>query len=185
MPTVGDDGAAVEEQLTLVPPPAGSPRRRRTGPPADRPPAASDPVARVVVDTPLAHLDRVFEYVVPQDLDEQVRPGVRVRVRMAGRQQDGFVVARAAEAEHPGRLAPVVRVVGSEPVLTQDVLSAARAVADHYGGTLADVLRLAVPPRHARAETEEPGEVPHPGSGAPEPVPPADPAAVPWEGSPA
>ena len=33
-------------------------------------------------------------------------------------------------------------------------LGLARAVADHYGGTLADVLRLAVPPRHAAAEAK-------------------------------
>ena len=32
----------------------------------------------------------------------------------------------------------------------------ARAVADRYAGTLADVLRLAVPPRHARVEQAEP-----------------------------
>ena len=33
-----------------------------------------------------------------------------------------------------------------------------RAVADRYAGTLADVLRLAVPPRHARVEAETPAE---------------------------
>ncbi|WP_238330435.1 primosome assembly protein PriA [Ornithinimicrobium kibberense] len=164
----------MEEQLTLVPPPAGARRRRRPSPPADRAPADRDPVAQVVIDTPLPHLDRVFEYVVPHDLADAAQPGVRVRVRMAGRQHDGFVVARAAEADHPGRLSPVLRVVGAEPVLTADVLAAARAVADHYGGTLADVLRLAVPPRHARAESAEP----------PPAEEPAGPAAPPSAGQP-
>src|SRR5690606_10513063 len=65
---------------------------------------------------------------------------------------DGFLVSRSDDAEHPGRLAALRTVVSHEPVLTPQVARAAREVADHYGGTLADVLRLAVPPRHARAE---------------------------------
>lgn len=43
------------------------------------------PVAAVVVDSGLAHLDRLFEYAVPPDLDEAAQPGARVRVRFAGR----------------------------------------------------------------------------------------------------
>ncbi|HEU4421925.1 MAG TPA: primosomal protein N', partial [Pilimelia sp.] len=37
-------------------------------------------------------------------------------------------------------------------VLSPEIARLARAVADRYAGNLADVLRLAVPPRHARAE---------------------------------
>ena len=43
-----------------------------------------------------------------------------------------------------------------EPVLTPEIFDLARAVADRYAGTLADVLRLAIPPRHAAAEREAP-----------------------------
>lgn len=132
--------------------PAAPRGARRKGPASDRPVATREPVARVLVDTGLAHLDRPFEYAVPADLDEDARPGTRVRVRFAGRDHDGYLLERADTAEHEGRLAPLRRVVSPEPVLTPQVLSAARSVADHYGGTLGDVLRLAVPPRHARAE---------------------------------
>lgn len=107
-------------------------------------------VARVVVDVPLAHLDRVFDYAVPAHLDESVVPGVRVRVRFSGRLVDGFVVDRADASEH--RLQPIQRVVSALPVLTPEVLALCRAVADRYAGSVPDVLRAAVPPRHARAE---------------------------------
>lgn len=112
----------------------------------------SRPVAAVVVDTPLAHLDRVFEYSVPVELRADAVPGARVRVRFAGRDLDGFVVERRQQAEHVGELAPLRRVVSPEPVLTPEVLALARAVADRYAGTLSDVLRLAIPRRHAHAE---------------------------------
>ena len=109
-------------------------------------------VAAVLVDTGLAHLDRPFEYSVPEELVEDVGPGVRVKVRFAGRDLSGFVVELREEAEHLGRLAPLRKVVSPEPVLTPQVLEAATAVARMYAGVTGDVLRLAVPPRHARAE---------------------------------
>ena len=110
------------------------------------------PVAAVVVDSGLSHLDREFEYAVPARLDAAAQPGVRVKVRFAGRDLDGFVVARRAEARHAGRLTPLRRVVSEEPVLTPELVATARAVADRYAGVLGDVLRLAVPKRHAAAE---------------------------------
>jgi primosomal protein N' (replication factor Y) len=115
-------------------------------------PAADDPVARIAVDIPLAHLDRPFDYLVPERFAAQARPGVRVRVRFAGQLTDGFVLERAQASEHRGRLDFIQRVVSPEPVLTPEIAGLARAVADRYAGTLADVLRLAVPPRHAAAE---------------------------------
>jgi primosomal protein N' (replication factor Y) len=134
---------------------------RRRGPATDGPTAAANPVALVTVDTGLAHLDRPFEYAVPADLDADARPGARVRVRFAGRDHDGFLLGRRAVAEHVGRLTPLRAVVSPEAVLTPGVLAAATSVAEHYGGSLQDVLRLAVPPRHARAERGVPAaEVP-------------------------
>lgn len=117
-------------------------------------------VARVAVDVPLPHLDRLFDYEIPEDLDEAVVPGCRVKVRFAGRDVAGFVVEREHTSDYDGRLAPLSKVVSSEPVLRPDVRRAARAVADRYGGVLADVLRLAVPSRHARTEREVPDEAP-------------------------
>ena len=52
-----------------------------------------------------------------------------------------------------------------EPVLTPEVAALARAVADRYAGTLADVLRLAVPPRHAAAESAPARAGPRPTTG--------------------
>lgn len=121
-------------------------------------PAATDPVARVAVDIPHAHLDRPFDYLVPERLADAARPGARVRVRFAGQHIDGFILRRTDASEHKGRLAYLDRVVSPEQVLTPEIAGLARAVADRYAGTLADVLRLAVPPRHAAVESEPRGE---------------------------
>jgi primosomal protein N' (replication factor Y) len=152
---VAQAASAWGEQLTLAglseprPVPA-----RRTAARADAGPASDRPVARVCIDLPLPHLDRPFEYLVPETMSAEAQPGTRVRVRFAGQDVEGYVLDRVDHAEHEGRLIPLRRIVSAEPVLTPAVRDLARAVADRYAGTLADVLRLAIPPRHARVEKE-------------------------------
>jgi primosomal protein N' (replication factor Y) len=134
---------------------------RKAGPPKERAPletAAVHPVARVLVDVPLAHLDRPFDYAVPTSMAADAVPGARVKVRFAGQDVDGFVVERAAESDHPGRLQALRRVVSREPVLQPDIARLVASVAQRYAGTRSDVLRLAVPPRHAGTEKALPAD---------------------------
>lgn len=139
------------------------------------------PVAAVLVDTPLAHLDREFEYAVPAQLADLAVPGSRVRVPFAGRDLEGFVLRRLTAASHPGPLRQLRSVVSPEPVLLRPVLDVITEVARRYGGTRSDVVRLAIPKRHAAAEralTERP-----PADPGPVPEPAAD--AGPWRNYPA
>ncbi|WP_375500319.1 primosomal protein N' [uncultured Jatrophihabitans sp.] len=119
-------------------------------------PADSDPIARLYVDVPLPHLDRLFDYLVPATLDAEVTPGSRVRVRFAGRLVDAYVLERTSASGHAGTLAFVERAVGAEPVLTSETAALFRAVADRWAGNFVDVVRLGVPSRHARAEAAQP-----------------------------
>ncbi|QBI53852.1 primosomal protein N' [Streptomonospora litoralis] len=132
----------------------GAGKAKGTKRPEPKRPAERDPVARVAVDTPLPHLDRLFDYLVPESMDAAAVPGCRVRVRFHGRLLAGFVIERRTESDFQGELAYLHQVVSSEPVLTPEISALARAVADRYAGTFSDVLRLAVPPRHARVEKE-------------------------------
>src|SRR4051812_42027264 len=81
-------------------------------------------------------------------------PGARVKVRFAGKDLDGYVTGRAAESDHTGALTPLRRVVSPEPVLLPAVAETAGLLAERYAGTRADLLRLAVPPRHAATEKQ-------------------------------
>lgn len=111
-------------------------------------------IARVALDVYLPHLDRFFDYAIPQALIGQVTVGCRVRVRFAGRMAAGIVVERP-ETSPVEKLSPLNKLVSAEPVLFPDQVRLLRAVADHCAGTFADVLRLAVPPRHAATEAAE------------------------------
>ncbi|WP_430522662.1 primosomal protein N' [Mycolicibacterium poriferae] len=98
------------------------------------------------------HLDREFDYLVASDQSDEAQPGVRVRVRFHGRLVDGFLLERRSDTDHVGKLGWLDKVVSGEPVLTHDIRRLTDAVAARYAGTRADVLRLAVPPRHATVE---------------------------------
>ncbi|MFC7623927.1 primosomal protein N' [Microlunatus sp. GCM10028923] len=159
------DQPALDLAVTASPGTRAKKRKREEAKPAQ---AAEQPVARVAVDVSLSHLDRPFDYRVLPAQHEQAVPGARVRVRFAGKLRDGFILERLDASEHDGTLAPLHKVISAEPVLTPEVSRLIRRVADHYAGCFADVLRLAVPPRHAATEAE-PRRSPDP-----EPVQPPD-----------
>ena len=133
--------------------------------------AEHEPIARVLPMLSVPHLDREFDYLVPADQSDDAQPGVRVRVRFRGRLVDAFLLERRAETDHVGQLGWLDRVLSAEPVLTPEVRRLVDAVAARYAGTRPDVLRLAVPPRHAAAEKAADAA-----GGTPPAVHPVDPA---------
>lgn len=111
-------------------------------------------VARVLIDSPLPQLDRLFDYEIPAELAEAAVPGVRVRVplRTAGRVVDGYLV-EFGEPDAGGRpLSELDAVVSPVPVLTPRLYALARRCADRAAGSASDILRLAIPKRMVRAE---------------------------------
>lgn len=118
-------------------------------------------VARVAVDVPLAHLDRLFDYEVPEPLADAAVPGARVKVPFAGTMRDGWLI-ELADSSEVASLARLAKVVSSEPIVTPALYALIRGVADHYAGTWPDVARLAIPPRHAATEKAPQREWPEP-----------------------
>ena len=102
----------------------------------------------------------------------------QVKVRFAGQDVDGFVLERVEESSHEGRLAPLRRAVSPEPVLSPAIAHLSASVAARYAGTRSDVLRLAVPTRHATVEKE-------PSPRAPRTSVDVGAAAAAWRGTPA
>ncbi|CEA08201.1 Primosomal protein N' [Arthrobacter saudimassiliensis] len=123
-------------------------------PPGKARPAARLPIARVLLDSPLPHLDRPFDYQVPAELDADAAAGARVKVRFGGQELPGFITERRAEPEPGVRLINLGKVVSPQPVLSPEILALAQAVARRYAGTVHDVLRVAIPPRVAKVDKE-------------------------------
>ncbi len=154
-----ESSAGEDDSLQLaVIEPAGAAGEPNAGARVDREMSGAGldkPIARVLPLLEPAHLDRDFDYAVPPEMDELAQPGVRVRVRFSGRLVDGYILERLTRTTHSGKIMPLQRVVSGERVLTPEIVRLVSAVAVRYAGTRADVLRLAIPPRHARTEAAE------------------------------
>ena len=104
----------------------GSPKQ----PPGTSPAATTNPVAQVLIETSLPHLDRIFDYLVPATLDAEAVPGARVKARFGGQEMSGFITRRTSEAPEGVKLAPLAKVVSAQPVLSDELLQLSRAGAD-------------------------------------------------------
>lgn len=118
-------------------------------------PAAANPVAHVLPLLGLPHLDRGFDYLVTESQSADAQPGVRVRIRFAGRLVDALVLARTAESDHDGKLRFIERVVSPEVVYPRQMRELVDALADRYAGTRSDIIRSAIPARHTKAESTD------------------------------
>lgn len=115
-------------------------------------------IARVLIDSPLPQLDRLFDYAVPEKFRAEARAGVRVKVplRTLGRLVEGWIVELTDTVAYAGKLSELEAVISPFPVLSPEVWTLARTAADRAAGNAADVLRLGIPKRHARAEKSLP-----------------------------
>ena len=110
--------------------------------------AETAPIAKVWVDNGIAHLDGIFDYLVPARLDSQVRAGVRVSVDFAGRECEALVVERSTEGSQSGLkfISKVLSPVAVAPPGLIQLVSegCARWLAHPY-----DFIRSAIPSRVA------------------------------------
>lgn len=141
------------EQLTL----AGlAPRKRRKRAPAEHTPAEQHPIAQVVLDVQALHLGQTFDYFIDEKDSEAAQPGVLVRVRFGGQRVSGVIWARTDTSDTPrSSIRYIERVLSPDVLVPASMREDIGLVAKAYGGTRANILRFAVPPRVAKVETEQ------------------------------
>ncbi|MBV8979727.1 MAG: hypothetical protein JO086_02400 [Acidimicrobiia bacterium] len=115
-------------------------------------------IARVLPDVGAIH--RVFDYLVPPELERDVAVGTMVRVTLQGRRVGGWVVAVADEPETDRALQPIAKVrgMGPPPALV-DLTSWA---AWRWAGPRASFLGTASPPTAVRGLPPAPARTPQP-----------------------
>ena len=110
--------------------------------------------AKVILETSVPHLDREFDYAIPDSLLTAVQIGSRVQVPFGKQKVNGWVVEKFSKSDYQSKIAYILKIIGLIPTLRPEILSLAQIVSQYYLGTLSDVLRFAIPPRHAQVEKE-------------------------------
>ena len=85
-------------------------------------------IARVTLEIALR---KEFDYLIPAEVAEQVEVGTRVKVPFGPRQVMGCVTALVEQSPHTN-LRPILKVVGTQALVTPNILKLARWIADYY-----------------------------------------------------
>jgi primosomal protein N' (replication factor Y) len=111
-------------------------------------------IARVILDSPLPSLDKVFDYAISDELQQVLAPGVRVRVPFGRSKQkiDGYVVEVADSSDFAGKLSELSELVSPLTILPSNLYKLLRTLADRQASTLGDLLSTAVAQRFVRVE---------------------------------
>lgn len=111
-------------------------------------------IARVILDSPLPNLDKVFDYEVAEDLSEKISAGQRVRVPFGRSKKalDGYVIEVLAESSFSGKLSKLSEIVSEVSVLPDNIYKLISAVALRQASTTGDVLASAIIARSVRVE---------------------------------
>ena len=126
--------------------------KAEVAPAASGPRALVLPVARVRVDTGVFHLDQLYDYAIPEKLSAQIQIGVRVQLPFGGRETEGIVQERVAQAERAGELKPISKVLSPHPIATIESLTLFEVLAQKYACNPWDIIRSAIPPRVASVD---------------------------------
>ena len=100
----------------------------------------------MVLDIQATHLGQTFDYFVEEKYSAAAQPGVMVRVRFGGQRVNGIIWKRADTSATPeSSIRYIERVVTDRVLVPESMRDDMTRIADAFGGTRANILRLAVP----------------------------------------
>ena len=117
-------------------------------------------VARVAVVSNLPQLDKLFDYLIPDELGNQASVGSRVRVPFGkgAKIYDAFVIDIDTSSDFSGQLASIQEVIGSKPALSEELIEFLQELAVRSASSFGEILKLAVPTHMPRAFKSHLGE---------------------------
>ena len=85
-------------------------------------------IARVTLDLAVR---REFDYLIPNELEQNVCDGTRVKVPFGSREILGVVTAVLSESPH-SNLREIIKIVGGQALVTPPILKLVRWIAEYY-----------------------------------------------------
>ena len=102
--------------------------------------------ANIIVDISHEKLDKTFQYLIPEELFEEVSVGVLVEVPFGNRWITGYVVELTDEAEFDvSRLKPIRSVKKDSVQIESQLIALAGWLRRNYGGTMNQALKTVIP----------------------------------------
>lgn len=113
-------------------------------------PSSQSRLQLVEIAIPLA-VDDPFTYAIPQELTEQVKPGVRVRVPFKNRDIVGYVIG-LSDAEPNSKTKKILEVLDAEPILTDHFLELTKQIKNYYFSSWGEAIQACVPKQYRQTK---------------------------------
>ncbi len=104
--------------------------------------------AKVCIDSNIAAPERIYEYKIPDDIKDVLKPAMRVSVPFgkSNKTSSAFVVEISDTCEfEDDKLKSIAGLIDTEPVTTQYLMQIARFIRDNYFCTYAEALKTVLP----------------------------------------
>ena len=104
--------------------------------------------ADVIVDISHEKLDRSFQYLVPGELEREIRVGMVAAIPFGNgnRERKGYIVGLSQKPRYdPAKLKPLYRLCSGEETTESRLVSLAAWMRERYGSTMAQALKTVSP----------------------------------------
>ena len=101
-------------------------------------------IAEVVVDIKNKAVNKVFDYIVPEELGHLIQPGVRVLVPFGPRMIMGFVIS-LKESTNLKKLRPIQELIDVVPVLNDELRELGINLSEETGSTMIQCFEAMIP----------------------------------------
>ena len=120
-----------------------------------RPLASEEPFVRVLVDHQIPHLDKIYEYSVPQDFSGATQIGVLVEIEFGHSLTQGIILSRSTESENAGKLKQIRKILSQKPYILEKQISLISSASRLYGASEWDFIRSTIPPFSKQGEKQQ------------------------------
>lgn len=110
------------------------------------------PIASVLVDTPVSHLEGIYDYLVPQHLSDTATVGTKVLIEFGKGRTEGLLLSRKAQSEQSARLKPILELASPSGLVSTALIKHIELVRNRFGGSFWSILKSAIPSRVVKEE---------------------------------
>ncbi len=112
--------------------------------------------ANIIVDIAHEKLDKTFQYLIPENLQEDLCVGMQVMIPFGRRTIKGYVVELTEKAEYdPAKMKPILSIVPNSITVETQLISLAAWMRRNYGSTMNQALRTVLPVKQKKKAVEQ------------------------------
>lgn len=112
--------------------------------------------ADVIVDISHEKLDKIFQYTVPVQLEQEISEGMRVKVPFGSRTITGYVVGLTeVPAYDTAKIKPVISILKESAVIESQMIALAAWMRKNCGGTMNQALKTVLPVKRKEKQKEK------------------------------